>query len=403
VAAPRLTRRAHTARHAGPLDSEAVRQYLCPVMRTRRVGWGVLGIVALLACTPARASEPVVDGRPPADAPGAEKGAPPAPVGEPPGTTAAAPVTRFFLHGDGVLRLENAHTHEKIVVRFRDPDGAYSAQALAKVDALFRSRGDDARTRVSLRLLETIDYLEDTEQPQTLQLVSGYRSEGYNDALIAKGGQAARTSMHSEGLAADLRFGGVDHRALWERLRALECCGAGFYEKSGFLHVDTGRPRFWEQHTSKVKENLSKGNARVIARTDYDRYGDLVGLETTLHAITVHPLRIARQAKLVASDGGREIATLELASRHAPAAGGDCIAVDGRGAGAREHLRVVSVEPPKGGLADPAARGGPGVAVRARIALTTCEPRLEATPERIETNPIEVSAAALGAGRGTGG
>jgi uncharacterized protein YcbK (DUF882 family) len=323
-----------------------------------------------------------------------------------PGThdAATAPRHRFFLGGDGVLSIENAHTHEKIVIRYRDADGRYSEDALAKLDGLFRSRGDNERTRVALRTVELIDYLEDHEHPKPLLLVSGYRSEGYNAALIAKGGQAARTSMHSEGLAADLMFGGVDHHALWLRIRDLECCGAGYYKKSGFLHVDTGKPRFWEETSSRVADNLSKGNARVIARTDFDRYGDVVGLEATLHAITLHPLRIANRAALVAADGGAELAQLKLA---APDAGvtdeQGCITVDGRNAGAREVLRVVAVEPRGPGSPDTPLERKDDVALRAKVALTTCEPRLEATPERIESNPIEVSAAALQARRPVSG
>jgi len=308
---------------------------------------------------------------------------------------ASPPVHRFFLGGDGVLSIENAHTHEKIVVRYRDVNGHYSEDALAKLDGLFRSRGDDAETRVSLRLVEMIDYLEDHEHPKPLLLVSGYRSEGYNAALIAKGGQAARTSMHTEGLAADMVFTGVDHHALWLRIRNLDCCGAGYYKKSGFLHVDTGKPRFWEETSSRVADNLSQGNARVIARTDFDRYGDVVGLEATLHAITLHPLRVSNRAALVAEDGGAELARLKLT---APDVGvtdeQGCITVDGRNAGAREVLRVAEVEPlaPGGAETAPVRKD---VALRARVALTTCEPRLEATPARIDTNPIEVSAAAL--------
>lgn len=378
-----------------------VEQYVCRVMRARWVGWtSVAALLALLGGTAARgAAQDEAAG----DGPAADVKPVTGKVAERPTAGAAAPRQRFFRHGDGTLHLENAHTHEKVVVRFRNADGTYSEPALDKIDALFRSRGDDARTRVSLRLLEMIDYLEDEERPDQLLLVSGYRSEGYNEALIAKGGQAARASMHSEGLAADLRFVGVDQRALWDRLRALECCGAGYYKKSGFVHVDTGKPRFWEESTSKVKENLSKGNARVIGRTDFDRYGDLVGLEATLHAITVHPLRISSRAKLVAQDDGREIATLDLVAGHAGASDGDCIVVDGSSAGARERLRVASVEPLAPGTPDAAPRPDEDVAIRARVALTTCEPRLDATPERIETNPIEVSSAALTARRGTGG
>jgi uncharacterized protein YcbK (DUF882 family) len=299
-----------------------------------------------------------------------------------------APERRFFLSGDGVLEVENAHTREKVRVRYREADGTYSADALRKIDALFRSRGDDERTRVSLRLVELIDFLEDREKPRTLLLISGYRSEGYNSALIARGGQAARASMHTEGLAADLRFEGVDQRALWNRLRARECCGAGYYKKGGFVHVDTGKPRFWEETTSKVRENLSKGNARVIARTDYDRYGDLLGLEASLHAVTLRPLRVATRARLEGEDG-RELADLVVASAGGQAASEDgCVTLDGAGGHWGDVFRVVSVEPRDG--------AAPGEdAVRARVVLATCEPRLEATPPRIESNPIEAGRSAL--------
>src|SRR5262249_45842961 len=149
-------------------------------------------------------------------------------------------------------------------------------------------------TRVSLRLVELIDFVEDRWQPKSIHLISGYRSGEYNAALIAHGGKQARTSMHTEGLAADLRFAGLDQRQLWLALRELECCGTGYYKTNGFLHLDVGKPRFWEEGTSRVGENLSRGNARVIARTEYDRYASLDGAAIRLHAVTLRPLRIAR-------------------------------------------------------------------------------------------------------------
>ncbi|MEW6268754.1 MAG: DUF882 domain-containing protein [Thermodesulfobacteriota bacterium] len=308
---------------------------------------------------------------------------------EPGAPPRAAPSSRFFLTGDGVLEIENAHTREKVRVTYREADGSYSADALRKIDALFRSRGDDERTRVALRLVELIDFLEDREKPRTLFLVSGYRSEGYNNAVIARGGQAARASMHTEGLAADLRFEGVDQRALWDRLRARECCGAGYYAKGGFVHVDTGKPRFWEEATSKVGQNLSNGNARVIARTDYDRYDDLVGMETSLHAITLRPLRISTSA-LLESEDGRDVARLRLESTagRTPSSDG-CITLDDAEGQGADVVRITSVR------ADDPGAPGEGRPVRARVVLATCEPRLEATPARIESNPIEASAGAL--------
>src|SRR5262249_16918823 len=109
------------------------------------------------------------------------------------------PKSRFFLSGDGVIALQNEHTGDRLRVPFRDARRAFSPAALAKIGALFRSRGDDEETRVSLRLVELIDFVEDRWQPKSIHLLSGYRSGEYNAALIAHGGKQARTSMHTEG------------------------------------------------------------------------------------------------------------------------------------------------------------------------------------------------------------
>jgi uncharacterized protein YcbK (DUF882 family) len=297
------------------------------------------------------------------------------------------PSLRFFLSGDGEIAIQNAHSGERLRARYRDPGGRYRPETLAEIDRLFRSRGDDARTHVSLRLIETIDYLQDTERPRALLLLSGYRSGEYNAALIARGGRAARASMHTEGLAADLRFAGVDQRALWLRVRELDCCGAGFYASGEFLHVDVGRPRFWEEGTSRVGENLSRGNARLIARTDFDRYGRLDGAVVGLHAVTLRPLRIARAATFLPDGPGAEsgAVSLRLASDGAaPAGDDDCLDFPA----AKDPPPIVLT------VAETSAGGArPAAATRGRIVLRTCAPQLESTPAEIATNPIEIRSA----------
>jgi len=145
---------------------------------------------------------------------------------------------------------------------------------------------------------------------------------------------------------------------LWHRVRALDCCGAGFYGRDAFMHVDVGRPRFWEKTTSRVGENLAGGNARLFARTEYDRYATGERVVVSVHSLTLPPVRIAHEAKLGATpvrlDGD-----------------GDCIELTRTGAT----------------LELPAA---PATPERARLTLTTCEPRAERTPATIETNPITV-------------
>jgi hypothetical protein len=125
---------------------------------------------------------------------------------------------------------------------------------------------------MSLRLIELLDYVEDHYRPRRLILISGYRSPEFNNALRANGRRVAQASMHTEGMAADVQPVGLDRRRLWNQLRREQLGGVGLYQSEGFVHLDTGKPRFWEASTSKVEQNLAKENARLFARTDFDRY-----------------------------------------------------------------------------------------------------------------------------------
>ena len=263
---------------------------------------------------------------------------------------------RFFIVGTGTLTVQNAHTGERVHAVYRRPDNTYDAEALDRLANLFRSRGDGAVHEPVLRLVEILSHVQDLAGTNHLLLYSGYRSPDYNQTL--KG--AARASMHTEGLAADVGIAKpskLSLETLWHRVRALECCGAGYYGKDGFMHVDVGRPRFWEKTTSRVGENLAGGNARLFARTQYDRYAPGERVVVGVHSLTLPPVRVARDAKL-----GTTPVHLD---------GDDCIELDGTGD---------TIE-----LAD-----APRTTGRVRLTLTTCEPRLERTPETIETNPIAV-------------
>src|SRR6185436_4932072 len=124
----------------------------------------------------------------------------------------------------------------------------------------------------------------------------------------------------------------------------------------------------WEPATSKVEENLSAGNARLFARTEFDRYAKCETIVVALHALTLPPVLVAKDAVLSA-DGREQPVHVEssLPQEHG------CFAVDARGA----HLRVTGVR----------------ATTRGMLVLKTCEPRVERTPTTIETNPIDVRAA----------
>jgi uncharacterized protein YcbK (DUF882 family) len=273
---------------------------------------------------------------------------------------------RFFIAGTGSLALQNAHSGEQATVRYRLDDGTYDAQALARIARLFRSRADGREAPISLRLIEILSHLQASEGLRPFVVQSGYRSPAYNQALKAKGRQVAGGSLHTEGLAADLAVPRKRLAALWQRVRDLDCCGAGAYAHEGFLHVDVGRPRFWEAATSKVEQNLSAGNARLFARTEFDRYASGEPIAVRVHALTAPPVRIARRGLGIPAGG--EPWPITIDGEQVEHDG--CFEIGASGAA----LRI----------------GGTRAVTRVRLRLETCAPRVDATPEVVETNAIEI-------------
>jgi uncharacterized protein YcbK (DUF882 family) len=274
---------------------------------------------------------------------------------------------RFFFSGNGRMALENAHTGEKIGVTYRRGDGSYDPAALAEIRHLFRSRTDQKEGAISLRLIELLAYVQSEFHPKQILLISGYRSPDFNASLAG----AAESSLHTQGLAADVIIQGVDLVALWKALREKRVGGVGLYEKDGYLHIDTGPPRFWEQQTSRVGERLSAENARVFARTPFDINRQLYDLRLTLHSVTLFPVRISRTAKLA----GFPDAVVHLV-RDYREGDRDCIEISADSARLPIEVGLIKNKPPRG--------------KRTRLLLETCEPRLGKTPEVIESNEIEL-------------
>jgi uncharacterized protein YcbK (DUF882 family) len=261
----------------------------------------------------------------------------------------------------------NAHAAETLDVRYRDADGRYDDAALEQIARFFRSRSDGRSGPMSLRLIELLDYIQDHYRPRRLILVSGYRSPEFNQALRAGGHRVAQASMHTEGMAADVQPVGLDLRRLWNTLRREQLGGVGLYQAEGFVHLDTGQPRFWEAATSKVEQNLARENARLFARTDFDRYDDLDGARIRLHSVTALPIRIRRTARL-----GREVLPI-VARGDGVVADGDCWVFTEPAA----HYELA------------VSGSHPAPDKRTAIRLQTCTPRLGATPKEILTNPVE--------------
>jgi len=95
-------------------------------------------------------------------------------------------------------------------------------------------------------LLHEISTELDTDAP--FHIISGFRSPVTNSMLKQRGGAhtgVATNSLHMVGKAIDIRLPDVKLKNLREAAASLKRGGVGYYPSSDFVHVDTGRVRYW--------------------------------------------------------------------------------------------------------------------------------------------------------------
>ncbi len=178
----------------------------------------------------------------------------------------------FFMHGDGVVNIVNSHNGKAVTVTYMNPDGTLNDAAFAKIDGVFGFPTGEKGENISRRTIAMLDYFSDlVGKGKPINLASGYRSESYNQGLRQNGKTAAKTSTHIDGMAIDFSIAGVNGKELWDTIRFKDCCGAGNYG-GNIVHLDSGRPRFWEKATSKVTTGASDFNRYIYLSTEYDRY-----------------------------------------------------------------------------------------------------------------------------------
>lgn len=98
-------------------------------------------------------------------------------------------------------------------------------------------------------LLYTIQTLLSKERIyKPFMVLSAYRTKTTNDRL--KG--TALNSMHLYGKAIDIFIPGVRTEYLASLGHRLRCGGVGTYLHRGFIHLDTGRVRYWGVSSSSI-------------------------------------------------------------------------------------------------------------------------------------------------------
>jgi uncharacterized protein YcbK (DUF882 family) len=146
------------------------------------------------------------------------------------------------------LSFFHTHTGERLTTAYC-AGGEYIAPALSDVNVLlrdFRVNQIKAIDPALLDLLFELNGVLGTDQP--FHVISGYRTPQTNAMLQERGGShsgVASHSLHIEGKAIDIRVPGIKLEHLRDSAKSLKIGGVGYYPGSNFVHVDTGRVRYW--------------------------------------------------------------------------------------------------------------------------------------------------------------
>lgn len=143
------------------------------------------------------------------------------------------------------LKLYNLHTSEQVDTVFW-ADGDYNIEGLKLLNNLLRDHRTGEVIPIDPRLLSVV-YLVNTKlsNKHPISVISGYRSEETNRKLAEINSGVARNSYHIKGQAIDLRIEGIDSKLIRNAATKLRVGGVGYYEKSNFVHLDTGPRRTW--------------------------------------------------------------------------------------------------------------------------------------------------------------
>lgn len=143
------------------------------------------------------------------------------------------------------LTFVHTHTGESLTALYVQ-DGSYQSDCLARVNHFLRDFRTGEVHAIDPALLDVLFDLQVlANREDSFQIISAYRSSATNSRLRRKSSGVAEHSLHMDGKALDIRLSGYPTHKLRELALSLRRGGVGYYASSDFLHVDTGRVRFW--------------------------------------------------------------------------------------------------------------------------------------------------------------
>ncbi|SOY53138.1 YcbK family protein [Cupriavidus taiwanensis] len=144
------------------------------------------------------------------------------------------------------LAFDHTHTGERVSLVYAVGD-RFVPEALTTLNGFLRDHYSGKVGTIDPQLFDLLFQVRrelGTDQP--FQVISGYRSPATNSRLRnSRGGGVAKHSLHMDGKAIDIRLAGVSLADLRDAAKSLQGGGVGYYETDQFVHIDTGRVRYW--------------------------------------------------------------------------------------------------------------------------------------------------------------
>jgi len=157
----------------------------------------------------------------------------------------ASPLRHAHAIDERRLDFHHTHTGKRLDVAYKR-NGKYVPDALNEINAFLQDFRTGESAEIDPQLLDLIyDLRQEFGGEGTYEVISAYRSPKTNDMLRSRSSGVAKNSQHLVGKAIDVRLTGVELPKLRDTAIAMQRGGVGYYERSNFIHVDTGRVRRW--------------------------------------------------------------------------------------------------------------------------------------------------------------
>ncbi len=145
---------------------------------------------------------------------------------------------------DDTLSFLHTHTEETLTIPYPLPQNS-AHSIMQDVNYFLRDFRTGDVHDIDPELLDILFQIKHRTGGKTFQVISGYRSPATNRMLRKRSHGVAKHSLHMSGKAIDIRLTGVKTLTVRNCALALKKGGVGYYRRSDFVHVDSGRFRYW--------------------------------------------------------------------------------------------------------------------------------------------------------------